>query len=39
MNIRTGLWDDVKQVRGEGYYAIIKYDRIITNKQDEVAQE
>ena len=36
-NIRAELWDEVKRLRGEGYYAVIKYDRIVTNKLDEVA--
>ena len=28
LNIRAGLWDEVKRFRDEGYYAIIKYDTI-----------
>ena len=39
LNIRADLWDKVKQFRGEGYYGVIKYDRIVTNKRDEVARE
>ena len=39
LNIRAELWDEVKRLRGEGYYAVIKYDRIVTNKRDEVARE
>ena len=39
LNIRAELWDEVKQLREEGYYAVIKYDRILTNKRDEVARE
>ena len=35
LNIRAELWDEVKRLRVEGYYAVIKYDRILTNKQDE----
>ena len=31
LNITARLWDEVKQVRGEGYYFVIKYDRIVTN--------
>ena len=29
----------MKRLRGEGYYSVIKYDRIATNKQNEVVQE
>ena len=39
LNIRAKLWDEVKRLRGEGYYAVIKYYRIVTNKRDEVARE
>ena len=39
LNIRAELWDEVKRLRGEGYYAVIKYDRIVTNKRGEVARE
>ena len=39
LNIRAELWDEVKRLRGEGYYAVIKYDRIVTNKRDVVARE
>ena len=39
LNIRAELWDEVKRLRGEGYYAVIKYDRIVTNKRDEVVRE
>ena len=35
LNIRAELWDEVKRLRVEGYYAVIKYDRILTNKRDE----
>ena len=38
LNIRAGLWDEVMQLR-EGYYAVIKYDRIATSKLDENARE
>ena len=30
LNIRVELWDDVKQLRGEGYHAVIKFDGIVT---------
>ena len=39
LNIRIDLWDELKQLREEVYYAIIKYDGIVTNKRDEVARE
>ena len=39
LNIRAELWDEVKRLRGEGYYAVIKYDRIVTNKRDEAVRE
>ena len=39
LNIRADLWDKVKRLRGEGYFYVIKYDRIVTNKRDEVARE
>ena len=39
LNIRAELWDEGKWLRGEGYYAVIKYDRIVRNKRDEVARE
>ena len=38
LNIRAELWDEVKRLRGKGYFTVIKYDRIVTNKRDEVAQ-
>ena len=38
-NIRAELWGKVKRLRGEGCYAVIKYDSIVTNKRDEVARE
>ena len=25
LNIRAELWDEVKRLRGEGYYAVISY--------------
>ena len=31
LNIRTELWDEVKQFREKGYCAVIKHDRIIIN--------
>ena len=37
--IRAELWDEIKEFRGEGFYGVIKYDKIVTNKRDEVAQE
>ena len=39
LNIRAELWDEVKRLRDEGYFAVIKYDRIVTNKRNEVARE
>ena len=39
LNIRADLWDKVKRLRGEGYSDVIKQDRIVTNKRDEVARE
>ena len=38
-NIRAELWDETKRLRGGDYFAVIKYDRIVTNKRDEVARE
>ena len=38
LNIRAELWDEVKRLRGEGYFTVIKYDRIVSNKRDEVAR-
>ena len=38
LNIRAELWDKVKQLRSEGYYAVMKY-RIGTNKRNEMARE
>ena len=38
-NIRAESWDEVKRLREEGYYAVIKSDRIVSNKRDEMAQE
>ena len=32
LNIRTKLWDEGKQFRGKLYCAVIKHDRIITNR-------
>ena len=28
----SSLWESLKRLRGEGYDAVIKYDRIVTNK-------
>ena len=39
LNIRAELWDEVKRVRRKGYYAVIKYDKIVTNKRDEMARK
>ena len=39
LNIRAELWDEVKRLRAAGYFVVIKYDRIVTNKPDKVAQE
>ena len=39
LNIRAELWDEVKQLKVEGYNAVIKYDRIVKNNRDEVARE
>ena len=39
LNIRAELWDEVKRLRAEGYFVVIKYDRIVTNKRDKGAQE
>ena len=39
LNIRAELWDKVKRLRGENYFAVIKYDRVVTNELDEVARE
>ena len=39
MNIRAELWGKVKRLRGEGYYAVIKFDIYATNKRDAVARE
>ena len=39
LNIRAELWDEVKRLRAEGYFVVIKYDRIVTNKPDKGAQE
>ena len=33
------LLDEVKRLRGESYSVVIKYDKIVTNRQDEVAQK
>ena len=38
LNIRAELWDEVKRLRG-GKVIVIKYDRIVTNKRDELARE
>ena len=37
--IRAWLCDEVKCLRRKGFYGVIKYDRIFTNKRDEVVQE
>ena len=39
LNIRSELWDEVKQYREKRYFVVIKHDRILTSKQDDVAQE
>ena len=39
LNIRAQLWDEVKRPRAEGYFVVIKYDIIVTNKRDKRAQE
>ena len=39
LNIRAELWDEVKRLRAEGYFVVIKYDRIVTNKPDKEAEE
>ena len=39
LNIRAEMWDEVKRLRGDGYFAVIKYDRIVTKKRDKVARE
>ena len=38
LNIRAELWDEMKRLRGEGCYTVIKYDRIVANKRDEMVQ-
>ena len=39
LNIKAGLWDEVKRLKRKCYYAVLRYDRIVTNKWDEVVQE
>ena len=39
LNIMAELLDKVKRLRGESYSVVIKYDKIVTNRQDEVAQK
>ena len=39
LNIRAELGDKVKRLRGENYFAVIKYDRVVTNEMNEVARE
>ena len=39
LNFRAGLWGEVKRLRSDGYYDVIKYGRIVTNKWDELAGE
>ena len=39
LNIRGELWDEVKQPRGEVYFAFIKQEKTVTNKGDEAAWE
>ena len=39
LNGRVKLWDGVKRIRGEVYFAVIKYDRTATNKLCEVVPE
>ena len=39
LNVRTELWGEVKWLRAEGYFVVIKYDRIVTIKRDGGAHE
>ena len=39
LNIRAELWDNVKRLREEGYFVVMKYERKLTKKWDEVRQE
>ena len=36
---RAWLLDEMKQLRGDGYYGVIKYDRTVTNKREEAARK
>ena len=38
LNIRIEMGDDVKRLREEGYFAVIKDERNLTNKRDEVTR-
>ena len=33
LTIRAALWNELRPIRGEGYFAVIKYDRFVTNKR------
>ena len=35
----TELWDEMKQLREEDYFAFNKCDRIVKNKRDKVVRE
>ena len=37
-DIKVKLGDNVKRLRLEGYFAVIKYERNLTNKRDEVTR-
>ena len=39
LNVRAELWGEVKRLRAEGYFVVIKYHSIVTNKRDEEAHE
>ena len=39
VNIRAELWGEVKWLGGKSYFAVIKYDSIVTHKRDEVARK
>ena len=36
---RAWLLDEMKQLRGDGYYGVIKYDRTVANKREEAARK
>ena len=38
LNIRIEMGDDVKRLREEAYFAVIKDERNLTNKRDEVTR-